>query len=723
MNYEEIIAIHQLYIDRYKVSAHVNHMKHRVQGLSRYADISIDNFIDTLVDSGKEVKLAYLRKAIPQTELEEAILKENLALIVFLQKEGNAYPVFVFSDEGKLNVNNVLPDQPAISSSWTDDILPNVMKDQAGQFIVVSSFPLNLSDSPLGPDKMPTIQSVLARFYNLLVSEKREIGHLYIYAFLSGFISLSLPLGIQSIINFVSSGQITTSVVVLISLIVIGTLLSGALSIMQLYLVEYIQKRVFAKTAFEFTYRIPRLKIEALLNAYPPELMNRFFDVVTLQKGLAKILIDFSAAVLQIIFGLILLTLYHPMFIMLGGLIVLMIVLVIRFTSNKGIQTSLKESKYKYQLAHWLEEMSRAISTFKLAGFTNLAMDKTDGLLSNYLYARRQHFKVLVIQYSAFTIFKTLMTAGLLILGSYLLIQREINLGQFVASEIIIILIMNATEKIIMQLETVYDVLTSTEKLGVISDLPLEDHQGSISLSSETKTGIHVLVRDLYYRYPSEERDTLHDVSFEVKASESLCIAGYKNSGKKTLMNVVLGILQEYKGVVAFNGLSFRDVNRNSLISHTGDNISQEDIFDGTILENITLGRSHISIEDVSYAVEKSGLSDYILSLPEGLNEPLKKGMMNMPSVLMHKIIFARNIVHKPSLLILDDVFDGIKREEKNKIMDFIFDPKQTWTIIILSDDQEVMKRCHSLLLMKAGTVIYNGAYDEQLNINFGEIL
>jgi len=726
MNYDEIISIHQFFLDKYHVSANLLSIKQQANAVNGYIENSVDSFLETLVDSGRDIHLAYLRKTISLKQVEEELLTDDIVLVAFLYDGFKYSPVLLRGISNELKAFTIAEDGTLLSALWDKAFSLQLLKDQRGEIILVACFPFESNDNKSKEElnKTPDMGSVLSRFYKLLMSEKREIGHLYIYAFLSGFLSLSLPLGIQSIINFVSSGQISTSVVVLITLIVIGTLLSGGLSIMQLYLVEYIQKRVFAKTAFDFTFRIPKLKLESILNVYPPELMNRFFDVVTLQKGIAKILIDFSAAILQIVFGLLLLTFYHPAFILLGGVIVFMIVMVFRFTSTKGVQTSLKESKYKYELAHWLEEMSRAISTFKLAGFTNLAMDKTDGLVSNYLYARRQHFNVLVIQYTAFTVFKTLMTAGLLILGSYLLIQREINLGQFVASEIIIILIMSASEKIILQLETLYDVLTSTEKLGAISDLPLEDHPGMITLAAEKNKGLSIMLKNLYYRYPSEDRDSIVNVNLDIQSSERVCLTGYKNSGKKTLMNILLGILQEYKGVVSFNGLSFRDINRNSLISLTGDNISQEDIFDGTILENITLGRSHISIENIRFAVDKSGLTDYILSLPHGLNEPLKKGLVSMPSVLMHKIIFARNIVHKPSLLILEDVFEGIRKEEKDKIMDFLFDPSQTWTLILLSDDVEVMKRCDKVLMMKDGGIVYDGKYNAvQLKANFGEII
>jgi ABC-type bacteriocin/lantibiotic exporter with double-glycine peptidase domain len=158
----------------------------------------------------------------------------------------------------------------------------------------------------------PKHATPMQRFLRLLASEKREIVYLYIYAVAAGLISLALPLGIQSIIGFVSSGQIPVSVVVLIGLIILALLLVGGLQVMQLWLVEYLQQRIFVRTAFDFANRIPRFQAEALNKYYPPELMNRFFDVVSLQKGLAKLLLDFSTAVIQIVFGLILLSLYHP---------------------------------------------------------------------------------------------------------------------------------------------------------------------------------------------------------------------------------------------------------------------------------------------------------------------------------------------------------------------------------------------------------------------------
>jgi ABC-type bacteriocin/lantibiotic exporter with double-glycine peptidase domain len=284
---------------------------------------------------------------------------------------------------------------------------------------------------------------VLGKFFKLLLEERKEIIYIWIYALLSGIITLSLPLGIQSLINFVSSGQAVTSAYILIFFVLIGIFGAGFITIMQLHLVEYIRQRVFVKNTFQYAYIIPKIKLESILKYNPPELINRFFDVVGLQKGLATLLIDFSSALLQIIFGIILLTLYHPFFIIIGIFLILALVSILAFTGPKGLETSINESTYKYKIANWLEEMARALSTFKLAGNTTFAQDKTDALLSKYLYWRNRHFKILVSQYYSFVIFKTLITAILLLLGVYLIVSQLITLGQFIASEIIIILIMN----------------------------------------------------------------------------------------------------------------------------------------------------------------------------------------------------------------------------------------------------------------------------------------
>lgn len=535
---------------------------------------------------------------------------------------------------------------------------------------------------------------------------------MYVYAVAAGLISLMLPLGIQSIIGFVSSGQVTTSVVVLISLIVLALLIVGGLQVMQLWLVEFIQQRLFARTASEFAYRIPRFQPEALHKHNPPELMNRFFDVVSLQKGLAKILVDFSTALIQIIFGLILLSFYHPYFIFFGFFLLIALYLIIWVTADKGIDTSIKESKYKYKLVAWLEEMARSLSTFKLVGHTNLPMDRTNNYVKKYLDVRRKHFKVLMTQYYSFVGFKTFITGGLLVLGCILVVQREINIGQFVASEIIIILIMTAVEKIIIKLDSVYDVLTSLDKIGQVTDLPIEEVKGIKLEEVALDGGLSLQAKNLSYHFPDSKKIALENVSFNIKPSERVCLAGFNSSGKSTLISILLGLLPSYKGSLSFNGVSMHDLHKGNLRSLIGDNISAEQVFDGTLLENITLGRD-LPMKDILWAIELTELSDFVGTLQDGLYTYLTGGSRRLPGSVARKVVMARSLVQRPKLLIIDNYWAGMAKKDRLEFLRLLTAPEFDWTMIIVSNDKDVMRLCDRTLLLQDGHLVASGNYEQ----------
>jgi len=258
---------------------------------------------------------------------------------------------------------------------------------------------------------------------------------------------------------------VSTAWIVLVAFVTVGIAVSGLITIFQLRITENLQQKIFARAAFEFVFRVPRIKLEELYRFHAPELMNRFFDVVTVQKGLPKILIDFSSAGLYVIFGLILLSFYHPFFILFSLLLIALVYIIFRITVKKGLRTSLEESKHKYLLAHWLEEAARTNMTFKMAGNTDFPIQNSDRHVMSYLQARESHFKVLVQQYSLMIFFKVIVALGLLAIGGVLVMEQLMNIGQFVAAEIIIITVINSVEKLILSLETIYDVLTSLEKI------------------------------------------------------------------------------------------------------------------------------------------------------------------------------------------------------------------------------------------------------------------
>lgn len=560
------------------------------------------------------------------------------------------------------------------------------------------------------------------RVFRLLRSERKEIGYLYFYAILTGLVNLALPLGLQAMISLISGGVLLNSMYVLVALIIIATFVVGWLQVIQLETVEVLQQRVFTKAAYEFSYRIPKLKIESLNKQYTPELINRFFDILTIQKSLPKILIDLISAGLQIGFGLILLAFYHSFFIFFGLILISLLFLVFRLTWSRGLETSIRESKYKYKVVSWLEEIARNLVTFKLAGSTNISVERMDKYVYKYLGARQEHFKILKKQYAAIIVFKTLITAGLLILGGFLVVDRQINLGQFVAAEIIIILVISSVEKLISTLETLYDLLTGAEKVGHVTDIPLENNQGlqlsEVSKDNNVTQGVSIKVRHLHYTYGDSKYPALKNINLNISPKERLGIAGFNGCGKTTLLKILTGLLHHYEGLITVNGVSLRDINISDYRGVIGENLSDSYVFEGTIEENITVGRYDLQLKDVLWAVKRAGLQEFVNNLPDGLKTQLSASRGDFAESLERKIVLARSIVEKPKLLVFDDSFHNTERKEKRDILEFIMDRKMPWTVVSISNDPLLLSQCTKVLFVQKGEVRGTGTFNELLEID-----
>ena len=554
------------------------------------------------------------------------------------------------------------------------------------------------------------------RLWMLFKPDKSEIKNVYIYAFFNGLVYLSLPLGIQAIINLIQGGRVSTSWVILVIFVLLGIAINGILTISQMRIVENLQQKIFTRAAFEFTYRIPRIKLEALYKYYAPELMNRFFDIVSVQKGLSKILIDFSTAGIQVLFGLVLLSIYHPFFIIFSLVLVFLILGIFKITGKRGLETSLSESKSKYRVAHWLEEMARNNVTFKLAGKSELPLERTDKEVADYINSRESHFKVLVQQFSLLIIFKVLVAAGLLAIGSILVMEQQMNIGQFVASEIIILMVLNAVEKLIISLETIYDVLTSLEKIGQVTDLELENMEGVDINEHCNGQGLKVEVSDLTFNYPDQPKPTLININLTVPSGEKMLITGRNNTGKSTFLHLIAGVYGPTKGYIAYNGFPQGNLDLESLRSVIGDCLMEEQLFEGTVFENISMGRKNANFENVKWAVKNLQLTDFIKNLPKGYDTVIQPGGAHFSKGIVDKLLLARSIADKPKLLLIKDAFNGIRLEDKKKIIDFLTDKNHPWTLIVVSSDYYLASKINKIVLMEDGMIKDSGDFDKMKN-------
>ena len=541
--------------------------------------------------------------------------------------------------------------------------------------------------------------------YNLfkyVTKEKKDVTNIYFYAILNGLVQLSVPLGIQSIVSFVMGATMATSIYILIAFVVLGTWLVGYFRLKVMQIIEKIQQKIFVEFALAFAEKLPKVNLSATRKYYLPELVNRFFDTQNLQKGISKILLEIPTALIQILFGILLLSFYHPWFLVFGALVIICVIFIFRFTMESGIKSSIDESDKKYEVASWLEDIAASIKTFKLNSKTEIHVAETDNRVVNYLNDRTSHFRVLVIQYKTIIAFKVIITLVMLVIGTYLLVNQQLNIGAFIATEIVVLTIMTAVEKLIISLESYYDVIAALSKLNKVTDLPEED-LGAITLENQN-SGFEIEFKEVNFAF-NDYQMILENVNFKIAENSLNVITGSLGSGKSLLLNMMTGFYEPTSGRILFDKIPLKNVDKISLRNQIGMFLEDMTIIKGTVYENIILGQSHISAEQILDISEEIGVDDFSSLFSNGFFTKISETDTEISFSSKKKIMLLRALVGERRLLILEDPLDGMDDAFKIKMREHLSNLKGNTTVIVVSEDPEMIEIADQHLHIEEGTV------------------
>jgi len=541
--------------------------------------------------------------------------------------------------------------------------------------------------------------SPLRRLLSLLRLERDDIAVAVIYAIGVGVVSLAAPIGVQALVNTVAFGGLLQPIIILTLLVLAALAFAGALRALQAWVVERIQQRVFARVAIDLGYRLPRVRVAAFDNAHGPELINRFFDVLTVQKGAASLLVDGTSIALSVLVGTLLLAFYHPILLVFDLTLIVVVFALMTGLGRGAVKTSIKESKAKYAVAAWLEEMARHPGSFKSAGGSAFAEARAEDLLCEYLAARRKHFKVIFRQIVAALSVQALATAALLGVGGYLVMSGKITLGQLVAAELIVTAVVVGISKLGKYLESFYDLCAAVDKLGQLVDLPLEPPRGSPL--PRAAGGARVRLKGVSFTYEGRA-PVLDGASIEIAPGARVAVIGPNGSGKSTLSNLIYGLRAPADGRVEIDGRDLRDLDLGSVREQIAL-VRGVEIFEGTIEENLRMGRSELCADDVRAALETVGLWDELNAFPDGLQTKLTSGGPSLSAGQARRLVLARALAGKPRLLILDESLDDLDPPARKALSRALLGRAAPWSALVTTHDREALRDCDEVYVLSAG--------------------
>ena len=505
----------------------------------------------------------------------------------------------------------------------------------------------------------------LRRLGQILRPDQADIGAVLTFTVVIGLLNLAVPLAVESLVSTVAFGGLLQPVIVLSALLFSSLIIANGMLALQTYLVELIQRRLFVRVVAEVAHRLPRTQVEAFDLHYGPELVNRFFEVLTLQKTTASLLLDGTSVLVSAVVSMTVLAFYHPLLLGLDVLLVIVLSFIILVLGRNAVRTSIEESITKYAVAESLEELARYPLAFRAPAAMKKTAKRVDALMTEYLQARAKHFQILFRQV-VFTLGLQAMTSTVLLgLGGLLVIQDQLTLGQLVAAELIIAYVVGAFAKLCKHMESYYDLMASVDKIGHLLDLPQENEVGE-SVAPRPQ-GIAVELKHVTYDYPGHGPRVAFAPK-RIEPGERLMLQAAQAVGKSTLADLLFGLRMPSAGAITYDDHDTRHWALSELRRQVAL-VRGEEVIAGTVLDNIRWYRDEIEIERMHQVLQDVDLTTSIERLPQGWNTLLTASGTPLTTSQLRQLMLARALVAAPRLLILDGVLEALAPDVREHIL------------------------------------------------------
>jgi len=539
------------------------------------------------------------------------------------------------------------------------------------------------------PDTSPNARKPWRQYARLLRPELADLRWIIVYGAAIAILALAVPLTVDALISNVTFGTLLTPLVVLVGILLGCLVMQGVLQAVQKFVAEIIERRIFVRVVSDLTWRLPRVDVQAFDQSYGPELVNRFFDTMTVQKSSSQLLLELTNIALTTIVGMAVLAFYHPFFLAFVVLLLAAVALLVLVLGRGGVSTAVDVSSAKYEVAAWLQEIARHTTAFCTKGGADFARQRSEILATSYIAARKRHFRVLFQQVCGALGLQVLASTAVLAIGGWLVIEQQLSVGQLVASELIVSAVVASITKLSRIFESWYEVCAAAGKVGKLIDLPLERQTGEALPSSR---GVRLELRDVQ----CDDNRSLHSAPpfrMTIAAGERIALVGSIDGAASRLLDVLYGLRNPRTGHVTVDGLDLRQL-RLDLARDEFALVHGTEIVEGTVLENIQFGRQAITASQIRSALDDVGLWNNIMELPGGLEAPLTTHGLPLSACQATQLMLARAIVGEPRLLLLDGALDRLRPKMRARVIEHFFARRHGWTMLVVTSLPDVIAVC-----------------------------
>lgn len=536
------------------------------------------------------------------------------------------------------------------------------------------------------PNSQPNLfQAMLGHLGLLLRLEQRILALIFSYSLAIGLFSLIVPLTVQELVNTFAFSIQPITIVTLSGIMITGLAFVGAFKTLQYYAVEVLERRIFARITIAMTTQLPKMRF----HEFEPRLANYFLETVLIQRALSVLLVDLINIVVTGAVGMSILVFYHPYFLLFNILLLGGFNVVFFLLSHGGLRTTIDVSHAKYETLHWMQEISHNLLHFKATDSQPLLMRKSDQLVEKYVQGRRARFTILVRQYLSAVGWQAIVHGGLIATAGWLISIGQLTIGQLVAAEVVVGGLLTNFDAVVKRMGHVYYFMTGLTELDTFFSQPKDQESAvlSVPLPDPTIHGIRLTCKDLAVAQLGAP-PVFEAFNLEVTPGEKIGIYASTSIAKTALARVLAGLESPTHGVIRYNGVDLRHLDQQAINRCRGFVLdSQLTLFEGTIEENIVLGRPYIPYSDVRWALRFTELEEEIDALPQGLKTHIRApGKVLAPSHIL-RILLARTILARPQMLIFDGIMHSLPPTLREPILRRLCSKDEPWSVVFISID------------------------------------
>ncbi|MBD6614462.1 ATP-binding cassette domain-containing protein [Komarekiella sp. 'clone 1'] len=309
---------------------------------------------------------------------------------------------------------------------------------------------------------------------------------------------------------------------------------------------------------------------------------------------------------------------------------------------------------------------------------------------------------------------ETLVTTGLLWFGAWLVIQNQLTIGQLVAFNMLLGNVIRPFQRLVVLWNQLQEVIISTERINdVLEAEPEEDLQHQPRQSLLNLQG-QVRFDNVTFRYhPESDINVLENLSFEIKAEQTVAVVGRSGSGKTTLSKLILGLYPPTDGKVLIDGQDVTNISLRSLRSQIGVVDQDTFLFGGTIRENISIAHPESTLEEVIEAARLAGADDFIKQMPMGYETQIGEGGGMLSGGQRQRLAIARALLGNPSFLVLDEATSHLDAESERIIQNNLKKILQGRTSLIIAHRLSTVRHADLILVLDRGVLVESGTHDE----------